>query len=119
MNQTILMSNYGSFFKAARKAKSLTLRKVEQLTGISNAYLSQLETGKVKQPSPNVLYKLSELYEVPYEVLMEKVGYPVPGSKKETSDDKSVFRRIGKVTQDEEEALLAYLSFLRSQKKKK
>ena len=45
------MANYGEFLKSARKAKRLTLREVEQKTGISNAYLSQLESGKVKQPS--------------------------------------------------------------------
>jgi transcriptional regulator with XRE-family HTH domain len=48
------------------------------LTGkaVSNAYLSQLEHGKIKRPSPNVLHSLAEVYAVPYEALMEKAGYP-------------------------------------------
>lgn len=112
------MSNYGAFIKAARKAKGLTLREVENLTEVSNAYLSQLETDKIKNPSPNMLFKLSELYEIPYEVLMEKVGYPTPeANKNDLKEASSVFHRIGKLTENEEEALLQYLAFIRKQKK--
>ena len=45
-----------------RKNKGLTLRQVEDMTGISNGYLSQLETGKIKSPSYKVLMKLNALY---------------------------------------------------------
>lgn len=38
-------------FLALRKRAGKTLREVEKSTGISNAYLSQLETGKVDNPS--------------------------------------------------------------------
>ena len=46
--------------KQIRKQRGLTLRDVEKLTGISNAYLSQLETGKIKKPSHHVVQLLSE-----------------------------------------------------------
>ncbi len=49
-------------FKSMRKEKGLTLRKVEEITGISNAYLSQLETGKIKQPSYTTVVTLIMLY---------------------------------------------------------
>ena len=49
-------------FKGMRKAKGLTLRKVEELTGISNPYLSQLETGKIASPSYNTVRTLVMLY---------------------------------------------------------
>ena len=49
-------------FNKMRKAKGLTLREVEKNTGISNAYLSQLETGKIKSPGYNVVKVLLELY---------------------------------------------------------
>ena len=85
------MNQYGVYFKALRKSKGFTLRDVEKQTDISNAYLSQLETGKVKQPSPINLYKLSELYEVAYELLLEKVGYPVSKVIVETKTKKAFF----------------------------
>ena len=66
-----------------RTAKGLSLREVEEATGnaVSNAYLSQLENGKIKKPSPNVLHSLAEVYVVPYEALMERAGYLLPSEK--------------------------------------
>jgi transcriptional regulator with XRE-family HTH domain len=42
----------GTCLAGARKRKRLTLRAVQEAVGTSNAYLSQLETGKVQSPSP-------------------------------------------------------------------
>lgn len=114
------MPDYGNFLKAARQAKGFTLREVENLTGISNAYLSQLESGKVKQPSPINLNKLSKVYEIPYEVLMEKVGYPVPSNTQlfQNLPENKVASRFGQLTEEEEQDLLEYLAFLRSRKNK-
>ncbi|MCE7923103.1 MAG: XRE family transcriptional regulator [Haliscomenobacteraceae bacterium CHB4] len=113
------MSDYGSYFKALREAKSLTLREVEKQTGISNAYLSQLETGKVKQPSPLNLHKLAQLYEVPYETLMEKVGYPVPQNTEHlaTREPVAAHGRLGALSDEEELELLDYLKFIRNRRK--
>ena len=44
--------------KFARKVSKLTLRAVEEKTGISNAYLSQLENGQIEEPS---FFKMMEL----------------------------------------------------------
>jgi hypothetical protein len=49
-------------FREMRKAKGLTLKNVEEKTGLSNAYLSQLENGKVKSPGYLVVKQLYELY---------------------------------------------------------
>lgn len=49
-------------FKERRTKSKLTLREVETATGISNAYLSQLENGKIKRPSFEVVEKLHILY---------------------------------------------------------
>ncbi|HMU46531.1 MAG TPA: helix-turn-helix domain-containing protein [Chitinophagaceae bacterium] len=114
------MNNYGEYIKALRESKGLTLRDVEKKTEVSNAYLSQLESSKIKQPSPTTLYKLAELYGVKYEVLMEKVGYPVPKgdvSLKSRKSEKTILHRIGEVTSEEEMELLDYLKFIRSRKK--
>ena len=113
------MTNYGAFLKAIREAKNLTLRDVERKTDVSNAYLSQLESGKVKQPSPTLLYKLAQLYGVPYENLMEKVGYPVPKTNIENKTKLTVSsKRFGSITSEEEIELINYLKFIRNRKTK-
>lgn len=49
-------------FKEIRLTNKLTLRQVEEATGISNAYLSQLENGKIANPSYNTVRTLLRLY---------------------------------------------------------
>ena len=70
------MDRLGTLLADARKRKRLTLRAVQEAVGISNAYLSQLETAKVQSPSPIVLHKLSELYGIPYATVMQEFRVP-------------------------------------------
>ena len=49
-------------FLALRKKAGMTLREVETATGISNAYLSQLETGKIDNPSYKIVRTLINHY---------------------------------------------------------
>ena len=51
-----------------------SLRGVQRLSGISNAYLSQIEKG-TRQPGPNVLRRLAALYGVGVQELLRKAGY--------------------------------------------
>ena len=46
--------------KRIRGIRHVSLRKVEKETGVSNAYLSQLERGEAKNPSPSKLHLLAE-----------------------------------------------------------
>jgi transcriptional regulator with XRE-family HTH domain len=107
----------GAALADLRTAKGLSLREVEEATGkaVSNAYLSQLENGKIKKPSPNVLHSLAGVYTVPYEALMEKAGYLLPseGKKGQRGTRLAAFA-IDDLTAEEEEELLEYLAFLRS-----
>ena len=98
-----------------RKSMGFTLRQVESATGVSNAYVSQLETGKIKTPSPSTLHKLAVLYEASYERYMGLAGYPVPkGTGPELPQAASqLASRIGDVSPSEADALVDYLKFLR------
>ena len=51
-----------------------SLRGVQRLTGISNAYLSQIEKG-IRQPGPKLLRRLGVLYGVGLQELLKKAGY--------------------------------------------
>jgi HTH-type transcriptional regulator, competence development regulator len=111
-------SELGAVLADLRKAKGLSLREVEEATGkaVSNAYLSQLENGKIAKPSPNVLHSLSAVYAVPYEALMEKAGYLLPSETNGGSRRRIAAFAIDDLTAEEEEELLKYLAFLRSRK---
>jgi HTH-type transcriptional regulator, competence development regulator len=113
------MDRLGRLLADARKRKRLTLRAVQDAIGISNAYLSQLETGKVQSPSPIVLHKLSELYRLPYATVIQEAGYPLPETVKATDSPTRLAARVGPTTQEEEDALVDYLMFLRSRNQRR
>jgi transcriptional regulator with XRE-family HTH domain len=107
----------GGLLADLRTAKGLSLREVEEATGkaVSNAYLSQLENGRIKKPSPNVLHSLAEVYAVPYEALMEKAGYLLPSEGNASGHRRRLTAfAIDDLTAEEEEELLKYLAFIRS-----
>jgi len=106
----------GALLADLRAAKSLSLREVEEATGkaVSNAYLSQLENGKIEKPSPNVLHSLAAVYAVPYEALMEMAGYLLPSRDRGGRRKSLPVFAIDDLTAEEEEELLRYLAFLRS-----
>jgi len=111
-------SELGAVLADLRKAKGFSLREVEEATGkaVSNAYLSQLENGKIKKPSPNVLHSLAGVYVVPYEALMEKAGYLLPSEQAGGRRKRLATFAIDDLTAEEEEELLKYLAFIRSRK---
>ena len=69
-----------------RNLRGETLRTVGAKTGISNAYLSQMENGKVERPRPDVLHKLAKYYGVHYENLMTAAGYLTRSEEKWLDD---------------------------------
>ncbi len=115
-------STLGAFIRKARQDVSMTLRDVEEATSkeVSNGYLSQLESGKIIKPSPHVLYALSHVLSVDYEMLMHRAGYILPNASKMKGAKlaQADAFTIDNLTADEEAQLLEYLTFLRSKKKK-
>ena len=55
------MSALGDLFRKAREENGLTLRELAALTGgaVSNALISQIETGKVENPSLILAHRLT------------------------------------------------------------
>lgn len=115
------MLTLGQYLMSIRKDRRMTLRQVEQATNkeVSNAYLSQIENDKIRQPSPNVLHALAEIYGIDYGKLMEMAGHIVP------SKGRSKSQRHGRIatfaehnlTPEEEASLIDYLQYIRSRKK--
>lgn len=69
------LKEFGNYLKQLRTERGLTIRQLTEKSGVSNAYLSQLENGKRGIPKPEILVKLHEPLGVGYDELMEKAGY--------------------------------------------
>lgn len=113
--------NLGLFLRKSRDDMKLSLRDVEAATDkeVSNAYLSQLESGKIAKPSPHILYALAKALNVEYEGLMQRAGYIAPKDKtsKRTKKHGSIATfAIENLTSDEETELLRYLKYYRTTK---
>jgi len=102
----------------ARKVKGVTLREVESKTGVSNAYLSQIESGAVPEPSPHILYKLARYYGLSYASVMRAAGYVVPTHEGRSASNALMFMG-DKLTDAEGAALAAFLAEMRSRTSKK
>lgn len=61
-----IRKNFGEALKRARSECKLSLRDVERATGISNAHISQIENGKIKNPSFFIFVKLVKIYELDF-----------------------------------------------------
>jgi transcriptional regulator with XRE-family HTH domain len=67
--------NIGQFLKSLRERQRLSMRDVERETGVSNAYISQMESGSRPPPRPEILKKLARAYKVTTRELLMRAGY--------------------------------------------
>jgi transcriptional regulator with XRE-family HTH domain len=117
----------GQYLWDVRQVSKMSLREVEEASGVSNAYVSQLETGKITKPSPDILHKLSEAYgaRLPrnspvacsFQKMMELAGHILP-DKKQSGARRGRLPTFAKeeLTEEEEAELLKYLAFIRMRK---
>ena len=68
-------SNFGYFLKSLRDKRHMSLRDVEKESGVSNAYIAQMEKGDRPAPSPDILKKLARAYNVTVRELLMRAGY--------------------------------------------
>lgn len=60
---------FNFYLRRLRRERGWTLRDVEKITSglVSNAYLSQLEGGKIDSPSLRIIHQLSAAYGIDFE----------------------------------------------------
>ena len=107
----------GLVLRRAREFKGFSLREVERRIGRSNAYLSQVERGLIRQPDPVVLLELAELYRLDFMTLAEWAGWTSAESQgprgRDLNDSTSVLvRRILGLDETQRANVLAYVEGL-------
>lgn len=112
------MKSLGSTLKGARELISFTLRQVEEATGISNAYLSQLENDKIKKPSANVLYKLASTYKIELNTLLSAAGIIEKSDKSDKPKENNEWMNrlafyADNLSNEEKEKVLEYIRFMK------
>ena len=114
------METLGKTLKSTRENVSFTLKDVEIATGISNAYLSQLENDKIKKPSASILYKLANVYKIDLNVLLHAAGIIEKNDDRQPSQptffEKEIAFYKDKLTDEEAQNVVDFIKFLRFKK---
>jgi transcriptional regulator with XRE-family HTH domain len=63
----------GEFIREQRNIGQLSLRKLSELAGVSNPYLSQIERG-LRKPSAEILQQIARALEISSETLYVRAG---------------------------------------------
>jgi transcriptional regulator with XRE-family HTH domain len=63
----------GSFIREQRRRAQLSLRKLSEMAGVSNPYLSQIERG-LRRPSAGILQQIARALEISAETLYVQAG---------------------------------------------
>jgi transcriptional regulator with XRE-family HTH domain len=105
------LAELGAFIKAQREVASMSVRRLAELAGVSNPYLSQIERG-LRRPSAEILQALARALKISVETLYVRAGLL-------TDDDAvpSVRDAIGRdplLTAEQKQALLnVYESYVK------
>jgi transcriptional regulator with XRE-family HTH domain len=67
------MRDLGDFIRDQRRTARLSLRKLSELAGISNPYLSQIERG-LRKPSAEILQAIAKALRISAETLYVRAG---------------------------------------------
>lgn len=77
--------NIGEYIKKIREEKELSINQLALYSKVSAAHISRIERG-LREPSPEILKKISEALKVPYEELMKVAGYLEPDTSTPAGD---------------------------------
>lgn len=103
----------GDLLQKERTKRKWTLRNVEERTGIHNAHLSQIESGQITRPAPNILFTLAALYDLRYDQLMQLAGHFEGGRRvRARSLQGAALHAIQELTPKEQRKVLEYMQDL-------
>ena len=103
----------GAFIREQRRVGHLSLRKLSEMAGISNPYLSQIERG-LRKPSAEILQQIARALEISSETLYVRAG--ILEDKAEGPDLVGEIRRDPWLHEDQKKTLVhIYESFRQKQ----
>lgn len=100
----------GAFIREQRSSSRLSLRRLSELAGISNPYLSQIERG-LRRPSAEILQQIARALRISAETLYVRAG--ILDDEREHPDLARQILSDPKLREEQKQALVRiYLSFL-------
>jgi transcriptional regulator with XRE-family HTH domain len=103
-------ADLGEFIRAQRELTRMSVRRLAELAGVSNPYLSQIERG-LRKPSADVLQQIAKGLNITAEALYVRAG--ILGEEIPARDTRQVIGADPLLTHEQRASLLAvYESFV-------
>lgn len=98
--------------KEAREHKKWGLREAARQTGIHNAHLSQIESGGIARPDPNILFTLATAYGLNYDTLLRLAGHIQPAKVGEHRSPYGAvaWKVLSEMDEDEQREVVEFMS---------
>jgi transcriptional regulator with XRE-family HTH domain len=103
------LRDLGSFIRDRRRDARLSLRRLSELAGVSNPYLSQIERG-LRKPSADILQQVARALHVSAETLYVRAGILDP-SDGEPNLEREILRDSSLTDRQKQALLEVYRSF--------
>lgn len=98
------IADVGDFIKSQRETARMSVRRLAELAGVSNPYLSQIERG-LRNPSADILQQIAKALQISAETLYVRAGFlsDEPGEGHGVRD---AIARDAKLTAEQRRALI-------------
>ena len=105
------LAELGEFIRAQRELAQLSVRRLADLAGVSNPYLSQIERG-LRRPSAEILQQLAKALKISVETLYVHAGF-LADDEAERPNVREAIAQDPLLTAEQKQALLnVYESYL-------
>lgn len=98
------MRELGAFIREQRRLARLSLRKLSDMAGISNPYLSQIERG-LRKPSAEILQQIARALRISAETLYVRAG--ILEAREDAGDLVDAILRDPTITESQKQTLIA------------
>jgi transcriptional regulator with XRE-family HTH domain len=71
------LAELGEFIRTQREVARMSVRRLAEVAGVSNPYLSQIERG-LRKPSAEILQQIAKALQISAETLYERAGFLNP-----------------------------------------
>ena len=105
------LAELGEFIRAQRELAQMSVRRLADVAGVSNPYLSQIERG-LRRPSAEILQQLAKALRISVETLYVRAGF-LSDEEPELPSVREAITNDPRLTPEQKRALLGvYESFL-------
>jgi transcriptional regulator with XRE-family HTH domain len=106
------LAELGEFIRQQREVANVSVRRLAELAGVSNPYLSQIERG-LRRPSAEILQQLAKALKISVEALYVRAGLLSEDEAAVLPSVREAISRDPRLTQEQKQALLnVYDSFV-------